>query len=127
MKLKLDENVGGRCLHDFQAAEHDAATVAGEGLAETQEDRLIEICREEGRILVTLDLDSSNPLIFEPRRYPGIAVLRLPSKPTPADLYDVVQTLIGALSTRAIAGKLWIVEHARIREYQPEDEEINRG
>jgi len=35
--------------------------------------------------------------------------------------------LIGALATRTIAGKLWMVERARIREYQPEDDEIDLG
>ena len=125
MKVKLDENLGRRCVAELQAAGHDVATVAGEDLAGTWDARLIEICRAEERVLVTLDLDFGNPLIFEPRRC--IAVFRLPRKPTPTDLHTAVDTLIGALATRTIAGKLWMVERARIREYQPEDDEIDLG
>lgn len=50
----------------------------------------------------------------------GIAVLRLPRKPTPDDLYDAINTLIGGLSQKEITKKLWIVQRGRIREYQPE-------
>ena len=84
---------------------------------------VIQRCRDENRALVTLDLDFANPLVFDPQRYAGVAVLRLPHRPSPQDLFDVVETLVGALESRVITGKLWIVERARIREYQPFDPE----
>jgi len=69
-------------------------------------------------------LEFANPLIFDPGKTEGIAVLRLPPKPTPDDLLDTVRTLSGGLSQKEIRGKLWIIQRARIREYQPENEEI---
>lgn len=122
MRLKLDENLGARCVRELQVAGHDVATVAGQRLWGSPDLELIEICREEARALVTLDLDFSNPLVFDPRRYAGVAVFRLPRRPTPAHLDEAVETLIGALNTRELAGNLWIVERARIREYQPDEE-----
>lgn len=122
MRLKLDENLGKRGVLELEAAGHDVATVASQQLWGSPDFRIIEVCREEQRALVTLDLDFGNPLVFDPRRYPGIAVFRLPRRPTPAHLSEAVETLIGALNTRELAGNLWIVERARIREYQPDEE-----
>jgi len=88
---------------ELESAGHDVATVAGQSLAGWPETRLIEWCRDEQRALVTLDLDFANPLIFDPQRYLGIAVPRLPRKPQPTELYDAAETLIGALQTRSIS------------------------
>ena len=121
MKLKLDENLGRRGVELLRNAGHDVVTVAEQGLAGVQDRRLLEICREECRGLVTLDLDFGNPLLFQPSDYCGIAVLRLPSRPIPEDLLDTVRTLIGGLSKENIEGKLWIVQKGQIRAYQPEE------
>jgi Domain of unknown function (DUF5615) len=72
--------------------------------------------------LITLDLDFSNPLRFRPADYPGIAVLRLPPRPSPANLSDAMRTLLAGLAQREITGKLWVVQRERIREYQPVEE-----
>ena len=97
------------------------ATVPEQGLCSVTDRELIDICRSERRCLVTLDLDFSNPLRFKPSDYTGIAVLRLPSKPTPNDLFDLVRTLIGGLARQNIEGQLWIVQRGRIRVYQQEE------
>ena len=82
---------------------------------------LIEACRREGRVLVTLDLDFANPLDYCPSDYSGIAVLRLPNNTSSEDLLQTIQTLAAGLKQNSISGKLWIVERERIRIYQEED------
>ncbi|MBI4334877.1 MAG: DUF5615 family PIN-like protein [Chloroflexi bacterium] len=124
MKLKLDENLGRKVAEALRRVGHDVATVPGEGLCGVHDRALIETCRGERRCLVTLDMEFSNPLLFKPSACEGIAVLRLPPKPEPKDLLDAVDTLIGGLSRGAnIAGKLWIIQRGRVREYQPEEEQ----
>jgi len=118
VKLKLDENLGVRGQRILQAASHDVCTVTEQSLQQTEDRLLIARCQAEQRCLVTLDLDFANLLLFLPSQYSGIAVLRLPNKPSAADLDRAVETLAGALSKEPIEGKLWIVEAGRVRIYQ---------
>ena len=122
MKLKLDENLPAGGAEILRAANHDVATVAAQGLCSTGDRSLIGLCREEGRALVTPDLDFSNPLLFKPADYTGIVVLRLPNAPTHADLLAALGTLAAGLSQNDVCKKLWIVRGGRIREYEPQED-----
>lgn len=120
MKLKLDENLGNRGATLFHAAGHDVATVVEQNLTSTPDCDLLTICHSEERALVTLDMDFSNPLVFEPDKYSGIAVLRLPARIVPDDLWAACRVLIAAMSKSDLRGKLWIVQRDRVREYRPD-------
>ena len=120
MRLKLDENLGQRGAFLLRRAGHDVVTVFDQGLQSTFDPDLIEVCRTEDRCLVTLDLDFSNPLRFNPEDYAGIVVLRLPARATPQNLLDAFETLIGALLIEEVIGKLWIIQRGQLRIYQQE-------
>lgn len=121
MKIKLDENIGDRGKLLFIEAGYDVATITEENLQSADDQTVIRVCQTEKRCLVTLDLDFSNPLRFNPLEYAGIAVLRLPNRATHQDLLSAISTLIIALQTEAVFGKLWIVQQGRIRIYQPDN------
>jgi hypothetical protein len=92
------------------------------GRFSASDDRIIEASLQEERCLVTLDLEFGNPLRYQAATYAGIAVLRLPAKPSPEDLENAVRTLIAGLQP-TIARHLWIIEAGRIRVYQDPDED----
>ena len=108
MKLKLDENLSSRCALVLEAAGHDVLTVGDQDLTSAADQVLINVCRSEKRCLVTLDLGFGNPLVFDPHQFHGIAVLRLPRKPSMDDLLSAARVLALALAQDDITGKLWV-------------------
>ena len=123
MKLKLDENLGHRVAGLIREAGHDVSTVFEQNLAGAGDHNVIRRCSAEGRALVTLDLDFANPLVIPPWEYRGIAVFRLPRRPTRADIDRAAKLFTSALASEVLDGKLWIVESTRIRLYRPDREE----
>jgi hypothetical protein len=119
LRLKLDENLGRTEAEFLRAAGHDVDTVVDEGLMSASDATVIDAARAAGRGLVTLDLDFSNPLRFDPRAYAGIAVLRLPRRPARDDLRQALTTLVRGLERQPFPRRLWIVQAHAIREYQP--------
>jgi hypothetical protein len=67
-----------------------------------------------------MDLDYSNPLRFPVTGTPGIIILR-----PPRPLISLIRLLFGALPSllrqTTPAGRLWIVEPARLRIHEPSE------
>ncbi|MEH2057230.1 MAG: DUF5615 family PIN-like protein [Nostoc sp.] len=123
MKLKLDENIDLRVVTLLQLAGHDVATVPGQGLSSAPDPEVIDVCRHEGRCLVTCDRGFGNRLKYNPSNYSGIVIIRLPSRYTFADWREAIETLITGLEAADVTGKLWIIGNGNIQEYQPIDPE----
>jgi len=120
VRLKLDENLGKRAAELCRTAGHDVATVAAEGLCSADDPKILAVCLQEERCLVTLDIGFGNPLLYKPSHYLGLAVLRPPDRACPSHLVDAVKTLLQALEREPIKGKLWIVQIGRVRVHQEE-------
>jgi predicted nuclease of predicted toxin-antitoxin system len=114
MRIKLDENLDVRLATFLKRAGYDTNTVQEQGLRGTEDEALYEVCKVEGRILVSLDLDFSNIIRFPPQGTSGLVVLRGPNQLFPT-MRILVETLIDALNRESPAGSLWIVEPGRLR------------
>lgn len=118
MKFKLDENFDVRLVSVVAEGGHDVDRVRAERLSGSPDEAIYRACRAEGRVLITLDLDFTNPFRFPPGPTEGIVVVRAPK----SVLSVVRATLIPALpalKSRSLKGMLWIVEPGRIRLYDP--------
>ena len=103
MKIKLDENFDARLVPVLAADGHDVDTVSSEGLAGSDDDTIYATCRAVRRVLITLDLDFSNPFRFPPDDTEGIIVVRPPRPILPAIRATLVRVEKGLVEQ---AGKI---------------------
>ncbi len=120
MKFKLDENFDRRLVPLIAEGGHDVETVLSEKLSGKTDEEIYDTCKREGRVLVTLDLDFSNPIRFPPEPTEGIIVVRPPRAVLPL-IRAVLVAALPSLKARSLRSLLLIVEPGRIREYDPKD------
>ena len=123
MKFKLDENFGIRTQHLFLETGHDIQTIRDENLQGCSDQHIYEVCCAEQRCLVTLDLDFSDVMCFPADQANGIVVIRVPRNPSLALLEQLVCQFLQTLTQMSVEKRLWIVEIARIRVHQLENDE----
>ncbi len=114
MRFKVDENLPVEIAEELRQSGDEAATVLEQGRSGSDDAQIAALCREEGRILVTLDLDFADIRAYPPAEYPGLIVLRLARQDRPHVL-SVFRRLGRLLHAGSLQGQLWIVEEGRIR------------
>jgi predicted nuclease of predicted toxin-antitoxin system len=114
VRFKIDENLPMELAEELRAAGHEAATVDDQRLVGTSDRHLSEVCKSEGRIFVTLDLDFADIRTYPPDEHPGIIVLR-PACQDKLHVLDVFRRTLKAVGHEPLEGRLWIVEEKRIR------------
>ena len=113
-RFKLDENLPTDAEALLRADGFDVETALTERLGGATHAVILDACRREGRVLVSLDLDFADIREFPPLGNLGIWVLR-PSRQT---VQNILELLRGAMRFAAIEepeGHLWVVESDRIR------------
>lgn len=114
MLFKIDENLPieiGVLLID---AGHDAKTVNEQQLQGTKDSDLINLCKNENRVLITLDTDFSDIKAYPPHEFPGIIVLRVRSQ-VKHHVQKVFRQIIPLINREVLDQHLWIVEETRVR------------
>lgn len=114
MRFKLDENIPRAVAEALRAAAHDADTALDEALGGGSDARLMDACRRERRVLVTLDLDFADIRLYPPAGHAGIWVLRPPLQNVQA-LLDAISGALALLSSEPADRRLWIIERDRVR------------
>lgn len=114
MKFKIDENLPAEFAELLSAAHHDAVTVVSQRLQGKEDSVIMEACRREGRILVTLDIDFADIRAYPPSQHLGLMVLRV-ARQDKQHLIEVFRRAIPVLKRETIDRRLWIIEETRIR------------
>ena len=99
----------------MRSAGHDVMTVREQNLQGSDDETLFSVCKDERRVLITLDHDFGQVLRFPPETSAGIAVIETGPSTSNDALLCRLRDLLAVLETRAISGHLWIVEPGRIR------------
>ena len=79
MKIKLDENMPGQMVSVLANLGHNVETVIQEGMAGYPDGNIWRRAQQEGRFLITQDLDFSDINIFAPGTHHGILLVRMHS------------------------------------------------
>lgn len=98
----------------LRAHGHDASTVFEQRLGGADDERVGEVCRIEGRSLLTLDLGFADIRAHPPAEYRGLIVLRLRTQGR-SHLLAQVMKLAPLLTAQELDRRLWIVDETGIR------------
>ena len=114
MDIKLDENLPREMVFPLKRRGHDVTTVLDERMGGADDKALFAVCRQERRVLITLDTDFSDARKYADDDSAGVIILRL-KKQSKNHVLAIVQRLLDLLDREDIAGCLWIVDETRVR------------
>jgi len=118
VKLKLDENLSRFLKDSLGALQHDVTTTADEGLLSQPDTVVAAAANDEGRMLLTLDLDFADLRQYPPGTHPGIILFRPPSL-GPLAVNRFVERFVRESDLAALAGCLVVVDPRRTRVRRP--------
>lgn len=101
-------------LRALREARHDAVHLIEQGLHRLPDNAILRKAFEEGRILITFDLDFGDLLAFSRSSLPGVIIFRLHNQ-TPLNVTRRLFDLLSMEGPRIKAGALVIVEDSRYR------------
>lgn len=118
MKVKLDENLPVLLRDTLRDLGHQADTVLDEGYGGADDERIWVAAQEEGRLLVTQDMDFSDLRKFGFHSHNGIMLVRL-HEPNRAKLIRRLQSVFETEDIGRWAGCFVIVTDHKVRVRRP--------
>jgi predicted nuclease of predicted toxin-antitoxin system len=114
MQFKIDENLPIEIVDLLISVSYDAKTVNDQQLQGTKDSILIDVCRSEHRVLITLDTDFSDIRAYPPEEFTGIIVLRVRSQ-AKNHIIKVFRSIMPLIGREPLIQHLWIVEETKVR------------
>lgn len=121
-KFKLDENLPKSALEVFTSKDFDTENVYDEGISGCTDNKIVEICEKEKRVLITQDLDFSDINLLLKTKIKGIVMLRIKNQST-ENVNNILKKFMEYLKTHIIDHQLIILDEnkLRIKELEPEE------
>jgi predicted nuclease of predicted toxin-antitoxin system len=114
LRFKPDENVPGEATAFLRASGHDVSTALEQRLGGRPDAEVLDACREEARILVTLDLGFGDIHRYPPAAHEGVWVLR-PGAHGIGPVLRMLEQALALAASEPSAKRLWIIEPAQVR------------
>ncbi|MBI2335612.1 MAG: DUF5615 family PIN-like protein [Deltaproteobacteria bacterium] len=118
MKLKLDENISRHLKPILQKLNHDVMTAADEGLLSQPDPIIAAVCKEERRILLTLDVEFADLRKYPPGCFPGIILFR-PESYGPLAVNHFIENFVANTNLEEFRNCIVVVDATRIRIRRP--------
>jgi predicted nuclease of predicted toxin-antitoxin system len=118
MKLKLDENLSRHLKAMLEKYHHDVATAAEEGLLSKPDTLVAKAAAEEGRILLTLDVEFADLRKYPPGSHPGIVLFR-PKSFGPLSVNRFIEDFFQTPDLQDLGGCVIVIDPQKIRIRKP--------
>lgn len=118
MKLKLDENISRHLKPKLKLLGHDVLTAADEGLLSQPDTTIAKTANEEGRVLLTLDVEFADLRKYPPGQHPGIILFRFKSL-GPMSVNRLIEAFVRETDLGSLAGCIVIAEERKVRVRRP--------
>ena len=126
MKIKLDENLPDEIKGILVSLGHDVDTVNDESLVGSIDEAVWAAAQNEGRFLVTQDLDFSDIRKFVPGIHAGILLIRL-NEPSRRLLIEKVRSVFEEEDTDGWTGVFAVLTKHKLRVIRSEKEPGGKG
>ena len=114
MRFKVDENLPVDVADLLRQQHDDAMTILEQRMAGQPDEVVAQVCRQECRVLITLDLDFADIRRYPPENNAGIIVLR-PANQGISAVLRLMRRALPLLGKEPLRGALWIVDEQRVR------------
>lgn len=114
MKFIADMPVSPQTVSLLKTLDHDAVHAFDLGLAEAEDEEIAAFAKQEGRVVLTMDLDFGTLLARSGDVEPGVIILRL-NHATPAKVNRLLANLLSTVPSSEIEGSIVIVEEHKVR------------
>ena len=118
MKLKLDENLSRHLKAALEKYHHDVITAAEEGLLSKPDTLVAKAAAEEGRILLTLDVEFADLRKYPPGSHPGIVLFR-PKSFGPLSVNRFIEDFFQTPDLQDLGGCVIVVDPQKVRIRKP--------
>ena len=115
MRLLVDQNLARRVAVSLHAAGHDAVHVSDRGLADAEDDEIVELAISERRTIVSEDTDFGALLIAAGERAPSYVLLRSAQPLTPDDQVELLLANLPAVEADLTQGAIVVFGRGRVR------------
>ena len=114
LRFKLDENLPREAATLLRNAGHDVHDAIEENLGGSADQKIMDACRAESRILITLDLDFSDIRLYPSGEHKGIWVLR-PHQQSISSTLGLLESALRVIDTEPAEDRLWIAQPGQVR------------
>ncbi len=115
MKFLLDQNRSPQLASLLREAGHDAVHTLELGLERAEDDELLRLAADEGRVVVSGDTDFGALLALSHSRSPSVILFRARNMPRAVEQADVILDHLDEVAEDLEQGAVLVVTDVRIR------------
>jgi len=115
VKFLVDHNLSPVVAEHLRTAGHDAVHTGDIGLATAEDIEILEVARDQSRVIVSADTDFGTLLAAQRTTTPSLLLIRLRGPRRADELVELLIANLGAVTEDLHDGAVVVVEDERVR------------